>query len=171
MNHSAQLSSNRTFPPRCALGLCFDLERHLVDIICSAVVFLFSIFGNSIMFFVLMRNLRKNSRVNRVYLLLLHLNVANIIVTLISLPMDIVHKSTVQWYGPQWSCKLMKSFNVFGLYLASYVLICMSVDRVFAIVRPLYSLKSLKQVKITLVIAWIMAAICSLPQVRHRFTA
>lgn len=139
-------------------------ETYLMVICCYSIVFVFAAVGNLTMFLILLRNLRK-AKLNRVYTLLLNLNVADMLVTFFHMPKEIIHAATVQWYGPDWLCRLSKYLDVFGIYLSSNVLICLSIDRFIAIVRPLYSFTASNRVRVMLIISWIVAAASSLPQV------
>lgn len=73
---------------------------HVVKITAYVLLFLVSFTGNVTMFFILASNLlRKADRVNR---LLLHMNVADLIVTLYHMPREILHASTIR-LALQWA--------------------------------------------------------------------
>jgi hypothetical protein len=57
-------------------------------------------------------------------------------------------------------------FRTFGLYSSSLVLICLSLDRYYAVIHPLKVVDAYRRVNTLLVAAWILAAVLSLPQVR-----
>lgn len=121
--------------------------------------------GNVTMFCVLLRNVRK-SKQNRVYLLLLHLNIADLLVTFVAMPNKIVTAAT--WHNfllAGWLCPMLKFMDVFGLYASSGVLVSMSIDRLCAVIRPLYSLAARRAVKMMIAASWVCAAVLSVPQV------
>lgn len=136
-------------------------------IVSYSFLFIVALIGNVTMLLILVRNLRV--KIRRVYILLLHMNIADLLVTLIYLPKEIVHKATVVWYGGDIACRVLKFFDTFGVYLSANVLICISLDRFFSIIFPLYSLESRRRVRRMLMLAWIAAAVSSLPQVRDLF--
>jgi len=61
--------------------------------------------------------------------MLMHLAIADLMVTLLLMPMEIFWAWTVQWLSTDLMCRLMSFFRVFGLYLSSYVMVCISLDR------------------------------------------
>jgi len=60
----------------------------------------------------------------------------------------------------------MLFFRAFGLYLSGFVLVCISFDRYFAVLKPLTIPEANKRGKIMLTSAWVGSILCSLPQVR-----
>lgn len=50
-------------------------------------------------------------------------------VTFIIMPLEIGWAFTVQWIAGDFMCRFMMFFRTFGLYLSSFVLVCISVDR------------------------------------------
>lgn len=160
-------SANSNFSTPIRYNLTSDMEfgaLQILSICCYSSVFVLSSLGNVTMLLILLRNLRK-TKLNRVYILLLNLNVADLIVTFLHMPKEIAHAVTVQWWAPDWMCRLSKYMDVFGIYLSSNILICMSIDRFFAIVRPLDNFKARRRVRIMVILAWFLAACSSLPQV------
>lgn len=45
------------------------------------------------------------------------------------MPLEIVWASTVTWNAGDLMCRLMSFWRTFGLYLSSFVLVCISIDR------------------------------------------
>lgn len=152
--------SNMTLSPDMYFG-----PSHIMSICCYSFVFILSAMGNVTMLLILLRNLKK-TKLNRVYILLFNLNMADLMVTFFHIPKEIAHAVTVQWLAPDWLCRFSKYLDVFGIYLSSNILICMSIDRFFAIVRPLDNFKARRRVRIMVLVAWFIAAFSSLPQVK-----
>ncbi|KFD57867.1 hypothetical protein M514_01100 [Trichuris suis] len=138
--------------------------RNIMAIACYSVVFVLSAFGNVTMLLILLKNISK-TKSNRVFTLLLHLNIADLLVTFIHMLKEIGHTATVQWLGPDWLCRATKYMDVFGIYLSSNLLICMCVDRFIAIVHPMFTFRARQNVRNMLVASWIIAALTSSPQV------
>lgn len=45
------------------------------------------------------------------------------------MPLEIAWAGTVQWLAGDLMCRLMMFTRTFGLYLSSFVLICIAIDR------------------------------------------
>uniref|UniRef100_A0A1B0DK44 G-protein coupled receptors family 1 profile domain-containing protein n=1 Tax=Phlebotomus papatasi TaxID=29031 RepID=A0A1B0DK44_PHLPP len=71
---------------------------------------------------------------------------------------------TVEWYAGNVACKVFLFMRAFCLYLSSNVLVCVSLDRCFAVVYPLRVTDARKRGKCMLLTAWILAALYSIPQ-------
>lgn len=137
-------------------------EENLVAVTGYPILFVIGACGNLTVFITLFRNRHVKSRVN---LFILHLSVADLIVAFVILPMEITWNATVAWKGGDFLCRFMMFFRTFGLYLSSFILVVISLDRYFAIVHPLSLNDCDKRGRIMLALAWIFSAIASLPQV------
>uniref|UniRef100_A0A5S6QFM3 G_PROTEIN_RECEP_F1_2 domain-containing protein n=1 Tax=Trichuris muris TaxID=70415 RepID=A0A5S6QFM3_TRIMR len=159
LNSSDMYSLDLYLTPDMVFG-----PRNIMAIACYSVVFVLSAFGNVTMLLILLKNISK-TKSNRVFTLLLHLNIADLLVTFIHMLKEIGHTATVQWLGPDWLCRVTKYMDVFGIYLSSNLLICMCVDRFIAIVHPMFTFRARQNVRNMLVASWITAALTSSPQV------
>ncbi|XP_050676126.1 adipokinetic hormone/corazonin-related peptide receptor variant I-like [Leptidea sinapis] len=132
--------------------------------------------GNMAVFIALVRSRRRKSRVN---LLMTHLVIADLIVTFIVIPLEIsllnnftrsgckCHigwRTTNEWLAGNFACKFFLVLRAFGLYLSSNVLVCISLDRFFAVLYPLRLAIARKRSKTMLTVAWVVALLCSAPQ-------
>ena len=82
------------------------------------------------------------------------------------MPLEIGWNATVSWKAGDLACRIMSFFRIFGLYLSSFVVVCISLDRCFAILRPMSNVVNVaKRSRIMLSTAWTLATLCSLPQV------
>ena len=146
-------------PPEMTFG-----DRHTITIILYSVFFVVAASGNLTVFITLFRNRGEKLRVN---MFIMHLSIADLIVTFIMMPMEIGWNSTVDWRAGDFGCRVLSFFRVFGLYLSSFVLVVISLDRYFAILHPLSLNDADKRGQIMLSFAWIFSIICSLPQVNY----
>ncbi|XP_045450152.1 adipokinetic hormone/corazonin-related peptide receptor variant I-like [Melitaea cinxia] len=117
--------------------------------------------GNVCVFISLVRSRRRKSRVN---LLMTHLVVADLIVIFIVIPLEIGWRTTNAWLAGNTACKVFLVLRAFGLYLSSNVLVCISLDRFFAVLYPLRLAVARNRSKTMLIFAWLVAFLCSLPQ-------
>lgn len=137
-------------------------SRNCVAAYC--VIFIIAAFANLTVFLSVCHQLDKLKW--RITILILHLAIADLIVTFFVIPMEIFWRLTIQWRGGDALCKICQFGRAFGLYLSSNILICISMDRFFAIIFPLRMAGAAKRVKTMIIIAWIMAGLSSVPQVK-----
>ena len=137
-------------------------DDSLVSVIAYSVLFVIAAIGNMTVFVTLFRNRHRKSRVN---LFIMHLSIADLIVTFVMLPLEIGWHLTVAWMAGDFGCRLFMFFRAFGFYLSSFVLIAISMDRYFAIIHPLSLTDAGKRGKIMLLLAWLFSTVASAPQV------
>ncbi|XP_046966933.1 adipokinetic hormone/corazonin-related peptide receptor variant I-like [Vanessa cardui] len=126
-----------------------------------STLFVVGAVGNACVFVALVRSRRRKSRVN---LLMTHLVVADLIVIFIVIPLEIGWRTTNAWLAGNMACKVFLVLRAFGLYLSSNVLVCISLDRFFAVLYPLRLAVARNRSKTMLLFAWLVAFLCSLPQ-------
>ncbi|KHN75992.1 Gonadotropin-releasing hormone II receptor [Toxocara canis] len=148
----------------CTIPTVNIFSVHAVTLMISHVVlFCFASVGNVGMLLILHRNIRC-SKANRIFILLLHMNIADLIVTFEYLPKHVIHMYTVWWYGGNILCKIGRFFDIFGVCLSSAVLVCMCFDRMLSVSRPLSIFHGVQRSKAMLCIAWFTAFAISTPQ-------
>ncbi|XP_060072133.1 adipokinetic hormone/corazonin-related peptide receptor variant I-like [Ylistrum balloti] len=136
-------------------------ENSVVAVAAYTCLFVVAACGNLTVFITLFRNRHVKSRVN---LFILHLSIADLIVTFIMLPMEISWHITVAWTAGDLTCRILMFFRAFGLYLSSFILVTISLDRYFAILHPLSLNDADKRGKIMLTLAWSFSLVASIPQ-------
>ncbi|CAH1108533.1 unnamed protein product [Psylliodes chrysocephalus] len=135
-------------------------DGHRLSIIVYSVLMAFSAVANITVLVLIMKRRKKNpSRINT---MLVHLSIADLLVTFLMMPLEIAWASTVQWLAGDAMCRIMMFFRTFGLYLSSFILVCISVDRFYAVLKPLDM--GNQREKIMVASAWIGACVCSAPQ-------
>lgn len=133
-----------------------------VIIIAYIVFLLIGGTGNLAVFVKLLVKRPSRSRFN---VLLTHLAIADLLVTFILIPSEIGWRITQSWRGGELSCKVVQAARVFGSYLSSAVLICIGLDRYFAVVWPLGVQASYNRSTRMLIFSWFASACLSFPQV------
>ena len=137
-------------------------EQNIIAITVYVLLFLIAASGNLTVFITLCRSKVPKPRIN---LYILHLSAADLIVTFIMMPLEIAWSLTVDWRAGDAACRILMFFRAFGLYLSSFVLVVISIDRCFAILQPMSLNDADKRGKIMLLIAWLFSLAASAPQV------
>lgn len=135
-------------------------DGHRLQIAVYSVLMIISAIGNiTVLALLIKRRLKAHSRIN---MMLTHLAIADLLVTFLMMPLEIAWAYTVHWMAGDTMCRLMAFFRTFGLHLSSFVLICISIDRYYAVLQPLKLSK--RRGKIMIFLAWSMSVLCSAPQ-------
>ncbi|CAN7940761.1 unnamed protein product, partial [Ixodes hexagonus] len=161
--YTSDASENTSSP---SVSLPDDLTFNtlsLVQVIVYSVLFVAAAAGNMSVFFSLLAERHRKSRIK---LMILHLAVADLIVTFVMIPLEIIWRLTVQWTAGNAMCKVMQVLRAFGPYLSSMVLVCISVDRYFAVLHPFKVHDARRRGRLMLAVAWYTSLACSFPQVR-----
>lgn len=127
---------------------CLDHAPHLTNKVVLKVVVLslmgfFSLVGNIATIWNIQKN-RASRRALRhscsaIYALILHLSVADILVTFFCIIGEALWSYTVQWIAGEFVCKLVKILQMFALYLSTNVLVLIGIDRWVAVKYPMKS--------------------------------
>ena len=72
---------------------------------------------------------------------------------------------TVEWVAGNLACKAFLFLRAFGLYLSSNVLVCVSLDRYYAVLHPFRVSDARRRGKSMLCLAWLVSLVCASPQV------
>lgn len=135
-------------------------------VIAYVILFCIGAPGNLFVFISVGREIwRRQLMRSRIKVLIWHLATADLFVMFVVIPIEVFWRLTIQWYGGDVLCKMAQFFRAFGLYLSSMVIICISLDRFFAIVFPLKVIGGMKRVRNMLWIAWSSSALFAAPQV------
>lgn len=135
-------------------------DGHRLSITVYSVLMVISAIGNITVLTVLIRRRMRGS--SRIEIMLTHLAIADLLVTFLMMPLEIGWAATVSWRAGDTMCRVMAFFRTFGLYLSSFVLCCISIDRYYAVLKPLSI--SENRGKIMIAIAWFCSCLCSAPQ-------
>ncbi|KAM9270625.1 LOW QUALITY PROTEIN: gonadotropin-releasing hormone II receptor-like [Cariama cristata] len=103
-----------------------------VRVIVTAIFFFLAAGSNAAVLGSLLRKRRKS----HVRPLILSLALADLLVTVVVMPLDVAWNVTVQWYGGDISCKLLNFLKLFAMYAAALVLVVISLDRHAAVLHP-----------------------------------
>lgn len=137
-------------------------DNSIISVVSYSILLLVGGLGNLMVFMTLFKNRHRRSRVNR---FIMHLCVADMIVTFVMMPLEIGWHATVSWKAGDLTCRALMFFRAFGFYLSSFILISISLDRYFAIAHPLNLNDANHRGTLMLTIAWVFSIIASIPQV------
>lgn len=114
------------------------------------------------------RMARRSSRHSwsAVYSLIFHLSISDVLVTGFCIVGEAVWSYTVEWLADDFTCRFVKMFQMFSLYLSTYVLVLIGIDRWIAVKYPMKSLNMAKRCYRLLGGIYVLSFILSLPQVR-----
>ncbi|XP_047004438.1 gonadotropin-releasing hormone II receptor-like [Schistocerca americana] len=100
-----------------------------------------------------------------VYALILHLSAADLLVTVFCIAGEAAWSYAVQWLAGNAACKLFKFAQVFSLYLSTFILVLIGIDRFVAVRYPMRALGAANRLGRLVAAAWGLSALLSLPQV------
>ncbi|XP_071795261.1 gonadotropin-releasing hormone II receptor-like [Asterias amurensis] len=136
-------------------------DDYLIRLILYVIIFVVSTIGNTAVLCSLIKGRRRKSRVN---LLIMHLTVADLMITFFNIPTYFIWLITYQWYGGDIMCRSVMYIAMVGTYASPFILIVISLDRFASIVFPLSVRQADMRCKIMLRVAWAACIIASIPQ-------
>ncbi|XP_004706349.1 gonadotropin-releasing hormone receptor isoform X2 [Echinops telfairi] len=106
----------------------------------------------------------KGKKLSRMKVLLKHLTLANLLETLIVMPLDGLWNITVQWYAGEALCKVLSYLKLFSMYAPAFMMAVISLDRSLAITKPI-AMKSYSKLRQSMIsLAWILSSVFAGPQ-------
>lgn len=111
---------------------------------------------------------RGSGRRPHIRLLLRHLAAADLLVTVLVMPLDAVWNITLQWRAGDLACRLLMYLRLLAMYASAFVTVVISLDRQAAILRPLAIARARARNRAMLNAAWILSAGLAVPQVPPR---
>ncbi|NP_001166428.1 gonadotropin-releasing hormone receptor [Cavia porcellus] len=106
----------------------------------------------------------KGKKLSRMKVLLKHLTLANLLETLIVMPLDGMWNITVQWYAGELLCKILSYLKLFSMYAPAFMMVVISLDRSMAITRPLPVQSNRKLEQSMTGLAWGLSSVLAGPQ-------
>lgn len=107
---------------------------------------------------------RKNQTWSAVYALILHLSISDLLVTIFCIAGEAFWSYTVQWRAGNLACKIFKFLEMFSLYLSTFILVLIGLDRFIAVRYPIRAISTAKRCSRFVAIAWILSILLSIPQ-------
>lgn len=100
-----------------------------------------------------------------VYFLIFHLALADLLVTIFCIFGEAAWSYSVEWRAGVVACKMLKFMQMFSLYLSTFVLVLIGVDRWIAVKYPWKSLHMMRRCYRLIGLAYVLSAGLSVPQV------
>lgn len=168
LNHHSNITTG--IPVQC-LGHAPQLDMsNTVQAITLSVMFVISLVGNVLTVYSISTK-HKSSRQysSSVYSLIFHLSIADLLVTVTCLFGEAAWSYSVSWLADNFTCKLFKFVQVFSLYLSTFVLVLIGLDRFLAVKYPMKTLSTKRRCNRLVITVWILSLLLSSPQVRKIF--
>jgi gonadotropin-releasing hormone receptor len=108
---------------------------------------------------------RSHQSWSAVYTLILHLSIVDLLVTLFCLAGEAAWSYTVAWVAGNAECKIFKFLQMSSLYLSTFVLVLIGVDRFVVVKYPMKSLNTARRLNRLIVFVWVLSLALSIPQV------
>lgn len=144
-------------------------EAALIRVYVLVILGTVSLIGNiaTLIHIIKTKSIRRNSRRNAsaFYTLILHLAIADLLVTIFCIFGEAYWSFTVAWVAGEFACKFMKLFQMFALYLSTYVLVLIGINRWVAVKYPMKSCDQAKRCHRWLILSCALSFLLSLPQV------
>ncbi|KAM9409921.1 oxytocin receptor b [Pholidichthys leucotaenia] len=131
-----------------------------VEVTVLVLVLLLALTGNLCVLWAIHNTKHSHSRM---YYFMKHLSIADLVVAIFQVLPQLIWDITFRFYGPDLVCRLVKYFQVVGMFASTYILILMSIDRCLAICQPLRSVHKRKD-RFCVIASWSLSLILSTPQ-------
>ncbi|XP_053611426.1 gonadotropin-releasing hormone receptor [Plodia interpunctella] len=166
--------TNRNFMYNGTLLRCLDhapvmTKSTIIRASVLSAMALLSLFGNIATIISLKRGKRSRGRARpswtAIYSLIFQLSIADLLVTVFCIAGEAAWSFTVQWYAGNIACKLFKFLQMFALYLSTFILVLIGVDRWLAVKYPMKSMATATRSGRLVIIAWVLSFLFSIPQI------
>lgn len=138
------------------------------QVIVLAVISILSLICNAATIYSIAKNRRKQRGCSAIYTLILHLSVADLLVTIFCLIGDAIWSYNVAWLWGNAACKIFKFLQMFSLYLSTFVLVLIGVDRFVAVRYPMKGLNTSQKCSRFVLLIWMLSFVLATPQVSSR---
>lgn len=161
------MESKITLPTNSSLPAILDTRNQtlaLVEIIVQILILILALLGNSFVLYALWKQ-RKIRPWSRVYLFMAHLSFADLLVAIFNILPQLIWDITFRFRAGDLMCRCVKYLQVFVLYLSTYILVAMSIDRYLAIqsIQTGYC-DTARTFRVMIAIAWLLSILFAVPQ-------
>ncbi|XP_055938069.1 G-protein coupled receptor 83-like [Argiope bruennichi] len=152
---------NRTYNWSSALNTASSISnRESVIIAFYSLIIIISIFGNLLVCNIVARNARMRSST---YIFIANLALSDFMMTVLNIPFNVARILLNDWPFGSFMCSFVPLVQVTSVYVSTFTMTCIAVDRYRIISKPLEPrLRRTQALKIILCV-WILAILLSLP--------
>ena len=128
-------------------------EAQIISIFTYSTLFVIGLTFNTISLYQLVKERVQRKIRNKMNLLLIHLAIADLVVDLniwkknllyaisfqvilFQVPLEVAWTYTVSWTADDITCRTMVFIRIIGFYLSGFIMIVISIDRLYAILYP-----------------------------------
>ncbi|CAH1783238.1 unnamed protein product [Owenia fusiformis] len=129
-------------------------------ILAFGIIIIVSLFGNVLVCHVIIKNRRMRTVTN---LFITNLAIADIVITTVNIPFNIARFASHEWPFGTVMCHLVNFSLMVSVYVSTFTLASIALDRHRVIIHPLKRRISTKQGTIVVAIVWMLAIALSLP--------
>ncbi|XP_071514648.1 oxytocin receptor-like isoform X2 [Panulirus ornatus] len=133
----------------------------VVEIVVLVLILIIAVIGNVFVLIALWRY-SLFQPMSRCYLFMLHLSLADLLVALLNILPQLIWEITYRFRGSDLLCRLVKYAQVFVLYVSTYMLVFMAVDRARAVQGS--GRGSLRAARLMIGGAWALGLVLAMPQ-------
>nr|XP_045623029.1 oxytocin receptor-like [Procambarus clarkii] len=133
----------------------------VVEIVVLVLILIVAMIGNVFVLIALYRH-SLFQPMSRCYVFMLHLSLADLLVALLNILPQLIWEITYRFKGSDLLCRFVKYAQVFVLYVSTYMLVFMAVDRACAVQGS--GRGSLRAAKLMVGGAWVLGLILATPQ-------
>jgi len=137
-----------------------------LKVIVLAIISVLSLIGNLATIYSITKNRRKQRGCSTIYTLILHLSVADLLVTVFCIAGEAIWSYNVEWLWGNAACKIFKFLQMFCLYLSTFILVLIGVDRFVAVRYPMKGLNTSQNCSRFVLFTWMLSFVLATPQVR-----
>ncbi|XP_011424245.3 G-protein coupled receptor 83-like isoform X2 [Crassostrea angulata] len=141
-----------------------DTTRHVVGsiilITAYAILICISLFGNSIVCYVIMRNRRMYTVTN---FFIANMAISDLFVTCLNVPFTIARNVLDEWPFGDFICHLVNFSLMISVYVSTFTLTAIALDRQYVLLYPLKPRITKRTGIVILVLIWVISFFLSLP--------
>ena len=133
-------------------------------VVAYSLVVLTSLFGNSLVCHVIIKNRRLHTVT---YVFIMNLSLADLCITVLNIPLTVVKIVTDRWVFGDVECKIVNFVLCLSIYVSTFTLAGIAADRYQVIENPLRPRLTILSGIIIVVFIWIVAMAMSIPLVLY----
>lgn len=155
-----KLETNETNGTLLSMNSTKHVIGNIILITAYAVLMCISLFGNSIVCYVIMRNRRMYTVTN---FFIANMAVSDLFVTCCNVPFNIARYMLDEWPFGDFICHLMNFSLMISVYVSTFTLTAIALDRQYVLLYPLKPRISKRTGLIILLLIWVISFLLSLP--------